>query len=99
MRTSDAVLLLNLRDRITGERSLEVVMESRTGLLRTISRAFSIMFQQFKREIGVAIILGQAKHKMARIHYVRATEGEAKAASNSHHSENRWRLGQNSTVS
>ncbi len=36
---------------------------------------------------------------MARIHYVRVTAGRAKAESRAHHSENRYRLGQNSTGS
>ena len=36
--------------------------------------ALPIMLQQFRRAIGVAIIQGQANHKLARLHYVRAKE-------------------------
>ena len=50
--------------------------------------AFPIMLQQFKRAIGVAIVRGQAKHKLGRLHYVRATAAEASAAARAHHSEN-----------
>ncbi len=88
MSTRDTVLWPYLRGMTTGGRSLEAVTEDRTGLVCTIPRAFSIMFQQFKRAIGVAVVWGQAKHKMARIHYVRATAGEAKRAARAHHSEN-----------
>ena len=35
------------------------------------------MLQQFKRAIGVAIVRSNAKHKLARLHYVRATAAEA----------------------
>ena len=38
------------------------------------------MLQQFKRAIGVAIVRGNAKHKLARLHYVRATATAAEAA-------------------
>ena len=55
--------------------------------------AYSIMLQQFRRAIGVAIARGNAEHKLTRLHYVRATAEEARATCNSHHSRNRWRPG------
>ena len=57
--------------------------------------AFSIMLQQFRRAIGVAIVSGHAKHKLRRLHYVRATAAEAEHVCNANHSENRWRPSQN----
>ena len=33
--------------------------------------AYAIVLQQFRRAIGVGIVRGQAKHKLARLHYVR----------------------------
>mmetsp|Transcript_13501 Transcript_13501/g.29224 ORF Transcript_13501/g.29224 Transcript_13501/m.29224 type:complete len:83 (-) Transcript_13501:101-349(-) len=57
------------------------------------------MLQQFKRAIGVAIVRGQAEHKMARMHYSRATTAEAVSAARAHHIDNQWRPGQNSTTS
>ena len=51
--------------------------------------AYPIMLQQFKRAIGIAIVQGQAMHKMGWLHYIRDTAAEA------HHSSNRWRPGQN----
>jgi len=52
--------------------------------------AFPIMLQQFRRAIGVAIVRGNARHKISRLHYVRATPGEAEATCRAHHSDNRW---------
>ena len=52
--------------------------------------AYRILLQQFKRAVGVAIVRGQAMHKIGRLHYIRAT-----AAATAHHSSNRWRPGQN----
>ena len=57
--------------------------------------AFPIMQQQFRRAIGVAIVRGHALHKLARLHYVRATPREAAQAARQHHSDNRrWTPGQ-----
>jgi len=39
--------------------------------------AFPMILQYFKRAIGVAIVRGNAKHKLMRLHYVRATAYEA----------------------
>jgi hypothetical protein len=61
--------------------------------------AFPIMLQQFRRAIGVKIVRGQAKHKLARLHYVRATAEEAAAACCAHHSDNRWKPSQNGRAS
>ncbi len=50
-------------------------MEGRTALAHTMLSSFPIMLQKFKKEIGVAIVQGQTKLKMARIYYVSATAG------------------------
>ena len=57
--------------------------------------AYRILLQQFKRAVGVAIVRGQAMHKIGRLHYIRGTAAEAAAAAAAHHSSNRWRPGQN----
>ena len=41
---------------------------------------YPIMLQQFKREIGVAIVCGKAKHKLAQLYYVRAKSHGGAAA-------------------
>ncbi len=50
-------------------------MEGRTALVHTIPRVFPIILQQFKRAIGIAVVWGQANHKMASLHCIRATAG------------------------
>ena len=52
--------------------------------------AYPIMLQQFKRAIGVAIVRGNAKHKLARLHYVRATAAEAAYTCRTNHSDKKW---------
>ncbi|EJK65266.1 hypothetical protein THAOC_13894, partial [Thalassiosira oceanica] len=52
--------------------------------------AFPIMLHQFRRAIGVAIVRGNAQHKLSRLHYVRATPEEAADACSANHSSNRW---------
>ncbi len=54
--------------------------------------AYQIMLQQFKirRAIGVAIVRGNAKHKLRGLHYVRESMEEATNPSNTHHSTNKW---------
>ena len=52
--------------------------------------AFPIMLQQFRRAVGVAIVRGNAQHKLSRLHYVRATPEEAAATCRANHSDNRW---------
>ncbi|EJK52310.1 hypothetical protein THAOC_28430, partial [Thalassiosira oceanica] len=52
--------------------------------------AFPIMLHQFRRAIGVAIVRGNAQHKLGRLHYVRATPEEAADACRANHSSNRW---------
>jgi len=52
--------------------------------------AFPIMLQQFRRAIGVAIVRGNARHKLSRLHYVRTTPEEAAATCRANHSDNRW---------
>ena len=63
--------------------------------------AYPIMLQQFRRIIGVGIVRGQAKHKLARLHYVRETAAEAAAADvcKTHHSDNKWKPSQNGRAS
>ena len=61
--------------------------------------AYPIMLQQFRRIVGVGIVRGQAKHKLARLHYVRETAAEAAAVCKSHHSDNRWKPSQNGRAS
>ena len=53
--------------------------------------AFPIMLQQFRRAIGVAIVRGNARHKLSRLHYVRTTPEEAAATCRTIHSNNRWK--------
>ena len=51
------------------------------------------MSRMFYGIIGVRIARGDTKHKMTRLHYVRATSEEAKATYRSHHSDNKWKPG------
>ena len=59
------------------------------------------MLQQFKWTIGVAIVRGNAQHKLARLHYhyLRATADEAAATCKAHHSKNRWKPNQRDRAS
>ncbi len=52
--------------------------------------AYQIMLQHFRRAIGVAIIQGNAKHKLERLHYVRESMEEAANVITAHHSTNKW---------
>ena len=61
--------------------------------------AYAIMLQQFRRAIGVGIVRGQAKHKLARLHYVRETAAEAADVCKQNHSDNRWKPSQNGRAS
>ena len=61
--------------------------------------AFPIMLQQFKRAIGVAIVRGNSNLKLARLHCARSTSEEAVATCRADQRNNKWRPGQNSTVS
>ena len=58
--------------------------------------AYVIMLQQFRWVIDVTIARGNAEHKLARLHYVRATSEEAKATCNSHHSDTKWKSSRSS---
>jgi hypothetical protein len=53
--------------------------------------AYQIMLQQFRRAIGVAIVQGDAKHKLRHMHYVCESMEEASNASTAHHSANKWK--------
>ena len=57
--------------------------------------AYLLMWQQFKRAMGVVIVWGNAMYKMGCLHYVRGTAAEAAAATTAHHSNNKLRAGQN----
>ncbi len=48
--------------------------------------AYQIMLQQFRRAIRVAIVQGNAKHKLGRLRYVRESMEEAANASTANHS-------------
>jgi hypothetical protein len=52
--------------------------------------SYQIILQQFKRAIRVAIILGNAMHKLGHLHYVRESMEEVANASTAHHSNNKW---------
>ncbi len=52
--------------------------------------AFQIMLQQFRRAIGVAIVQGNAKHKLGCLHYLHESMEEAANATTAHHSTNNW---------
>ena len=56
--------------------------------------AFPIMLQQFRRAIGVAIVRGNANHKLGRLHYVRGTAEEAAHTCKSNHSDYRYKPSQ-----
>ena len=57
--------------------------------------AFAIMHHQFRRAVGVTIVRNMANHKLSRLHYVRATEADAKNTAEANHSDNRgWNRGQ-----
>jgi hypothetical protein len=53
--------------------------------------SFPIMLNQFRRAVSVASWRGNAQHKLARLHFVRSTEAEAKAVHQANLRENRWR--------
>ena len=61
--------------------------------------AYLIMLQQFICAIGVAIVRGYVQHKLARLHYVRATADEAAATYKAHHSDNKWKPGKRGRAS
>ena len=52
--------------------------------------AYQIMLQQSRRAIGVAIVWGNATHKLRRLHYVCEPMEEVANASTAHHSANKW---------
>ena len=50
--------------------------------------SYVIMLQQFKQTIGVASACMNAKHKIARLHYVKETAEEVNTTYSSHHNNN-----------
>ena len=48
--------------------------------------------------MGIAIVRGNAMHKMRCLHYVQGTTSEAAAAATANHSCNRWSPGQKGQV-
>ena len=62
--------------------------------LRNLDRrggARSMLRQQLRRALGVAIVRGNAKLKLSRLHYVRGTALEAAQVCEANHSERGWR--------
>ena len=53
--------------------------------------AFPIMLQHFRRAIGIAIVRGNANHKLGRLHYVQATAEEAANTCRANHSDYRYK--------
>ena len=53
--------------------------------------AFPIMLHQFRRAIGVAIVRGNANHKLGRMHYVRGSPEEAANTCRTNHSDHRYK--------
>ena len=53
--------------------------------------ALPIMLQQFKRAIGVAIVRGNANHKLGRMHYVRGTPEEVAQTCRCNHIDYRYK--------
>ena len=53
--------------------------------------AYPVMLQQFRRAICRAIVWGNVQHKLARLHYVRATSEEAAAICKANHRANIWK--------
>ena len=53
--------------------------------------ALPIMLRQFKRAIGVAIVRGNANHKLGRMHYVRGSAEEAAHTCRCNHSDYRYK--------
>ena len=82
------VILTMAREAAAGEDGMAV-----SPLVNTDRKggAFPIMLQQFKRAIGVAIVRGNANHKLGRMHYVRGTAEEAAYTCRSNHSDYRYK--------
>ena len=80
----EKVILTMAREAAAGEDGMTV-----SPLVNTDRKggAFPIMLQQFKRAIGVAIVRGNANHKLGRMHYVRGTAEEAAYTCRSTHSD------------
>ena len=53
------------------------------------------MMKQFKRAIGVAIVNGNAKHKLGRLHYVISTVGKVAYICWASHNTHQWKASQN----
>jgi len=70
----EKIIRLLAREAASGDDGLKI-----SPLINTDRKggALPIMIQQFRRAIGVAIVSGNAKHKLTRLHYVRATAEEA----------------------
>ena len=84
----EKVILTMAREAAAGEDGMAV-----SPLVNTDRKggAFPIMLQQFKRAIGVAIVRGNANHKLGRMHYVRGTAEEAAYTCRSNHSDYRYK--------
>lgn len=90
------ILLKKLaREAATGDEGMRIsplVNSDRKG------GALQIMLQQFRRYVGVAIVRGNAKHKLGRLHYVRESAEEAANVSIAYHSANKWNPSHNGHV-
>ena len=53
--------------------------------------ALPIMLRQFKRAVGMAIVRGNANHKLGRMHYVRGSAEEAAHTCRRNHSDCRYK--------
>ena len=49
--------------------------------------AFPIMLQKYRRAIGVAIVRGNANHKLGGLHFMRGTKDEAANTCRTNHSD------------
>ena len=57
------------------------------------------MLRQFKQDIDVAIVQGNAQHKLTQLYYVQATTEEAAATYKAHHIGNKWKPSQKGIAS
>ncbi len=92
----EKIIRLLAREAASGDDGLKI-----SPLINTDRKggALPIMIQQFRRAIGVAIVSGNAKHKLTRLHYVRATAEEAANVCRVNHSDYRWKPSQSGRAS
>ena len=84
----DKVITILAQEAAAGDHGLRIsplVNNDRKG------GALPIMLQQFRRAIGCTIVRGNARLKLSRMHYLRATAEEAAATCRANHSDNKWK--------